>query len=248
MALPEEDKIAVCKKNHEPVYASLLRAVDSLESAYLHYRWIEFKIRLLTYQDLWSARTQAMDPVSKDARRRGELEEKRLLEILKDADARSLKASNGFHQEIRSIQAMDADFMSCCSEKRFAECVEQSFGPLYQTMDETLKAFEHVFEHEREYRKEIELTAAGREGLYAEDALEGKSAHKPFFWRFEVPRRQARFEEDETMMRFFEKARAEVRTAFSGAGCCYGCGRTDWQKKTDKIVSEVLSVEKSKLK
>lgn len=245
LGLPAEDKTAVCKKNHEPVYALLLRSIDSLENAYLHYRWVEFKIRLMTYQDLWTSRREAIDPVSKEARRRGEAEETRLLEILKDADQRSLAASNGFHQQIRSIQVMNADFMSCCSEKRFTECIENSFGPLYETMDMTLKAFERVFEHEREYRKEIDLTAAGRGGLYPEDALEEKSKHKPFFWRYEVPRRQARFEEDERMMRLFERAREQARTAFSGAGCCYSCGRTDWQKNTDRIISEVLSTEKS---
>ncbi len=247
-ALPEEDKAAVCKVKYQPVYESLQREMDALENAYLRYRWVEFKIRLVTYRDLWTARVDAMDPVSTDIRRKGETAEARALLILKDADARALKASNGFHQKIRRIQAMNAAFSDCCREKRFKDCIEKSFGPVHETMDETMKAFEHVFEHEREYRKEIDLTAAGRSGMYAEDALEEKSKHKPYYWRYEVPRRQARFEQDEQMMGLFEKAREQARTIFEPAGCCYVCGHADWQKKSDKIISEVLSTEKSQLK
>ena len=45
--------------------------------------------------------------------------------------------------------------------------------------------FEHIFEHEREFRTAVATTASGKRGLYFNDALEEPSQHTDYYSRFE---------------------------------------------------------------
>ncbi len=234
-----EDKIPACKISYQKAKADLLSEIDRLENFYARYRWLESKIRIMSYEDLWQARRESMDALSKDIRERGRVQEERLQDILKKWDHESAEAFKGLTEGIQQLANHEKDFESCCPEKNFVECIDQSLLPVFDEAQLGLEPLGHLFEHEREYRKEVEQTVGGRQGLYPEDTVEDKTKHKDFYARFEIDRRAARFEEDRQMIHYFENLKKHLTVRFSGEDCCYTCGKTEWEAKTDKMFREV---------
>ncbi len=232
------DKVPGCRVIYEASKLGALQELSRLEEVFQRYRWAEFKIRIFEYERLWKARRESNDPLSKETRFRGQHEEDRLLEELAAMDEVSKKSSNELLEGFRKIKNLHEELAPCCPDKDVQECLGKSLETLYVKADEGIGYFEHIFEHEREYRKEVSLSVGGRQGLYPEDTVELPVQHGDFFPRYEVERRQARFEEDAWMVHFFGELRKMLTDSFPGDDCCFRCGKTDWDRKSEKIFHE----------
>lgn len=216
----------------------MLLDLDNLENQFAHYRKTETKIRLLTYERLWRARTEGMDPLDKPKRMKGQNEEALLLDELQQLDRESNQDSSDFFEKLQGLKAYENQFGGCCPNKESAECYQTAFLPIRENIEDGLKLYNSIFEHEREYRKAVDLTVGGRQGLYPEDTLESSVQHTPFFKRFEIERRQSRFEEDSNMLRFFHDLRKYLTRDFPGDLCCLHCGKGDWNHKVDVLFAD----------
>lgn len=233
-----ENKTTSCQIRFEPALQILLKDIDQLEALYIRYRWIEAKTRLLTYHDLWTARYQSLDPLDREMRAGGNAEEDRILNILEGLDAESEEKSNAFWNTLKEMKARTLLFEGCCPEKNYKECIDRAFLPVFDKIQTGRPLFDGIFERERDYRKEVELTAGSRKGLYPEDAIEDKAKHEDFFKRYEMERRAQRFRDDEAMMSFFQDLRKMLTVSFPGAECCHACGKTNWEAKVDQMFRE----------
>ena len=234
-----EDKVPDCNAHYQDAKSQLLNESERLEQLYALYRWLEAKVRHLTYEKLWQARQFSMDPLSKEKREEGNEEEDRLLRILKDLDKQSSQASNGIWQGLKKISEHENHFLPCCEEKHFQECIQEALQPVFDQVESGMPLFDRIFEKEREYRREIDLTVASRTGLYPEDTLEDPVKHSDYFVRYEMERRSPRFQEDQEVMRFFEVTRKMLTQDFAGDECCYACGKTDWEAKTESLFRDL---------
>lgn len=213
----------------------LLAELNDLEENYVCFRWTEARIRRTYYEKIWKARREQNDPLSKEGREAGRREEENLRRMLASLEDKSKQSSNGFIEKIRSLQNGDKRLAVCCREKGYEECIQKSYQPFYQLLEEAEKRFGPIFEHEREYRKAVKLTAGDTEGLYPRDTLEEKRAHKDYYERFELERSPARFQEDAEMINFFHEAHEKLTVNFPPENCCYHCGPQDWDKKIEKL-------------
>ncbi len=200
-----------------------IKILRRLENHYVHYRWVETRIRDLAYNSLWMARRNAMDPFSKSNRSQGRDEEVRILEVLAVLEKKSLRHSNAFAADLLELQNSFLKWKKSCPEKAFADCISESF----QTADEWVRKirteFEHTFEREREFRNAVLLTAGGREGLYPEDAVEVPAKHGDYYWRFEAEREAARFKEDAIFRNFTDEIRKILTWDNKIKKCCLRC-------------------------
>lgn len=233
-----QDKVPACKLHYNEAKNQMLWEVDRLEDFYVQYRWVETKIRILTYENLWQARQDGLDPLSKEKRAEGNEEEDRLLLILEDLDRQSSEASTGLWAGLKKFRDQEKRFRACCPEKHFEDCMNEPLTTVFNAIEAGLPLFDHIFEREREYRKEVDLTAGSRRGLYPEDALEAPVKHEDYFPRYEMERRSRRFEDDREMIRFFQSIRKMLTMNFAGNECCYACGKTDWEAKTERMFLE----------
>lgn len=229
------DKVPGCKVIYNAAKTQTLQNITALEETYIRFRNTEFKIRIFEYTRLWKARAQGNEPLSKDRRSAGQVEEERVLDELAHLDDISQKSSNGLIEGLQQLRALQELFAPCCPDPDIQACLGNSLVPFYEKVASGIDYFGHVFEHEREYRKEVGLTIGGRKGIYPEDTVEAGSDHGDFFARYEVERRQNRFEEDVWMASFFQDLRKMLTDSFPGDHCCLGCGVTDWERKTEKI-------------
>ena len=230
-----EDRILTCGRCVEDQIDRLLQILQETENYFASYRWAEAKIRWLYYEKLWAARRQEADPLSKSTRHQGEEEAARLERELEDEEAMSLESSNGFVKKLEEFQNGHSLLEGCCPEKGFQECQQTAFRPAYEVLDQCKKAFDHIFEHEREYRKEVALTSGEKEGLYPLDSLEKPELHQEYYWRFEADREEQRFRENEEIAAYFWEARNILNWDFAGKTCCTHCGVTEWEKKIEGL-------------
>lgn len=223
-----EDRVLTCSRCVEDKRDQLLGILGEMEHHFASYRWAESKIRWLYYEKLWAARREAADPLNKEKRRKGEKEAEFLERELSDDEALSLQASNGFIKKLQEFQEGDLALAACCPENEFKECQQTAFRPAYAVLDQGKRAFDHIFEHEREYREEVALTAGSKEGLYPLDALEKPELHQEYYWRFEAEREERRFQENQEMMQSLLDVRNILNRDFAGKTCCTHCGVTEW--------------------
>lgn len=229
------DKVPGCKVVYDAAKTQTLQNLTALEETYLRYRNAEFKIRIFEYTRLWKARAQSNEPLQKDVRTAGQIEEDRVLEELAYLDDISQKASNSLLEGLKKLKNLQELFAPCCPDPDIQACLGKSFEPFSEKVDTGIDYFGHIFEHEREYRKEVGLTIGGRKGIYPDDTVEAESVHGDFFARYEVERRQNRFEEDVWMASFFQDLKKMLTDSFPGDHCCLGCGVTDWERKGEKF-------------
>ena len=223
-SLPAEDAVAQCNSRIDTQIRALLGNLRKVEIHYNQYRWTETKIRELVYNRLWKARRDSLDPLSKETRKAGKEEEERILPLLMHYEKESLVHSNGFNEELRKVQDSILGWGQCCPEKDFADCASEAFRQVDEMTEAARLAFGHVFEHEREFRTAVLKTAAGREGLYAEDALEEPARHDDYYWRFEAEREADRFAEDRVIRDYFHEIEKKLTWKFEGERCCLACG------------------------
>lgn len=250
--LPEAfaaDKVPGCKAAYQTAIQAMLEEVDRLENLYVVFRWTEAKIRLMTYNDLWQARQDSLDPLSKEKRAEGNHQDGRLMALLKTLEKQSSEASSGLWQGLQNFSRHETGFQACCPEKNFKECIHTALKPFFIEVDAGRRLFDLIFERERDFRKEVELTAAGREGHYLEDALEEKAKHADYFARYEMARRAQHYQDDRDMIYFFRGLKKLLTDRFAGDECCYACGppsllaslssgeasKTDWEAKTERL-------------
>ena len=229
------DKVPACRISYQEAKKNLLSEIERLESFYGQYRALENKIRILSYEDLWQARRESMDALSKEVRERGRSQEERLQESLTKWDQESAEVFKKLTEGIQQLPRHEKDFEDCCPEKNFTECTDRALLPVFEEAQQGLEPLGHLFEQEREYRKEVEQAVGGRKGLYPEDTVENKTTHKNFYERFEINRRALRFEEDRQMIHYFENLKKRLTHGFAGDDCCFSCGKTEWEAKTDKM-------------
>jgi hypothetical protein len=238
LSLAVEDKPAVCKVLYDAARESLLADFKKLETDYLQYRWTEMQIRLLTYEKLWKARVESLDPLSKEMRAGGNHEEDRLLKILEGLDQESKDYSNAFWKSLGDFKRYSKSFQACCPEKNYGECMDGALRPVFAKIETGKVLFDGIFERERDYRKEVELTAGSRKGLYPEDAIEEEALHGDYFKRYEMERRGRRFEDDKEMAYYFQEVKKMLTDSFPGDVCCQACGKTAWEAKVDAMFNE----------
>ncbi len=220
-ALAESPEI--CHAKYQVHMKSVLRNIRRMENAYVHYRWAEFKIRRMMYEQVWQARTDANDPLSRDKRAEGQDREKHLKEAVEKMRQESRRASNAFVQSLRNIEQSDANAPNICKRSDYRACLVEANRPLYSLLKEAKEEFEKIFEGERETRDAVELASGGRDGLYPDDALEPSSEHTDMFWRFESGRGQERFTADGKIMDLIYEMRKTLTWKFPGDNCCLQC-------------------------
>jgi hypothetical protein len=217
------ENLPLCRNCFDTKREGMLDKLDSLEQFYNRYRWIQSKLRRIYYDPLWKARTKRIDPLSKSTREAGQIEEDYWMKELKELEAASSDVSNGFVDQIHEMQNAELVFLTCCPEKKYKECVQEYIKPITKVLDQVEVTFAHIFEHEREYLKEVSLTAGPKEGLYMEDALEPKKDHTDYYARFESFRESRRFEEDQTLLRYFHQVRKMLNDSRLQPDCCVSC-------------------------
>ncbi|MBN1688472.1 MAG: hypothetical protein JW893_05175 [Candidatus Omnitrophica bacterium] len=195
--------------------------LDHLEYDYVFYRWTEAKIRRLLYENMWRARQDMGDPFLREKREKGEAEERRLDLILQSFENDSRKASNGVAQRLAQLKKGAQELSSCDLSKSYGLCIQGAYQGIYDQLAALEEYFNHVFEHEREYRLAVQTTASGRQGLYYQDALEGEDIHDDFYWRFESDRAPGLFEEDRKVMEMIQELHRLLTWDLPGATCCY---------------------------
>ena len=233
-----EEKVPACRGAYRAAHEALIQDLKKLEMFYVQYRWAETKIRLLTYENLWRARLDALDPLSGEMRTEGNKEEDRLLEILKSVDEDSKNNSNAFWGGIKSIGGYAKSFEDCCPERHYLDCIGRALKPLFDKVETGHALFDGIFERERDYRKEVELTVGSRKGVYPEDTIEPKAKHPDYYTRYELDRRVRRFQEDQEIAFFFQDLYKMLSDSFAGNDCCYSCGKTAWEIKSEKLFRE----------
>jgi hypothetical protein len=232
------DLQTVCQTKLQNAQKDIAAEIDSLEQKFFFYRMLETKIRFMTYENLWKARTQSMDPLNKGIRQSGHSEEDALLDELNELEQNSKNTANALHEGLRQFLHHETSFASCCPDLKAGNCFRQAIAPLDSKLKEGIDLFDHIYEHEREYRKAVDATVGGKQGLYPEETVEAEVKHGDYFWRFEMERRQIRFEEDSQMLRFIHELKLFMGRKFPGADCCTSCGEGDWNKNVEKIFEE----------
>lgn len=215
--------IETCRNQNRIYHEKLIVQLDELDGLYSRYRWIEAKIRRLYYDNIWEARLQGNDPLAANKREKGQALEKNNLELLNLLKHDSETASNGFVQMLEKIKQTDFNVAGFCERRDVQTCLVQDYDTFYKMMDQAREIFTRIFEHERDYRTAVENASGGRDGLYPDDVLESSGDHTDFYWRFEQPKSQERFEEDSEMMRLVMTAKQLIYFENTGEGCCRQC-------------------------
>ncbi len=226
------DETPTCNVCFDQGIKKLKAELELLENHFLRYRWLQTRIRRLYYEELWRVRTEEQDPLVKSKREEATREEERLKTVLGDLESGSEDAANGLQNEIKRLLQGDEFFYPCCVEAPFRDCVASGLQPLYQSVAQFSRDFEHIFEHEREYQKAVALTAGGRQGLYPQDSLEKKEGHDEYFTRFESDRNFSRFQEDASVTDFLLKAQRQI-SEIKQSPCCSSCGRGPQARTSD---------------
>jgi len=216
-----EDKPARrCIRCVETRFERLPRYLRILEDQYLRYRSNEAKIRRLFYDHVWRARIAASDPLSKEQRKSGQAEDERLEQWLRRFEKDSTAAANSLVEMIHRLETMPGRLAACEPNASLAICQSPHWREILDNLDALEKHFEHVFEHEREYREAVELTAGSRKGLYPQDSLEKPVAHGDYYARFEEERASARFQEDARTMELILNLGFQFQDQAPFTNCC----------------------------
>jgi len=215
------DPIPACQLCFQSTLKELLAHAQTIERNYSSYRWTEFKIRRLYYDELWLARREALDPLDKKKRELGKEDEVRLMRRITRLEKRSDYYVNNIAVQIRFVRNFEAQFLPCSPERGFQECIRKSLEPILLEFEDFKKKWEHILEGQREYRKATSETTGGLKGFYFEDVIETPKAHPDLYWRFQHEKEPNFFLEDSDAVDFFEKVHKILTWKFQGAACCY---------------------------
>lgn len=197
--------------------------LDRLERAYMRYRWTEAQIRQVLYDLLWKARTDANHPLDKARRAAGREEEEKHKTLLDRYLKQSEKDSIYIWKALKALDEGPMQYSNLCERPDFIVCMNNSFKPVFRTVEAIRQEFHHILEGEREYRTRIETITGGKEGLYPQDTVEPESQHNDYYWRFENELSQKRFLEDARIMAWFGEIRETLNWKFSADDCCIMC-------------------------